>query len=72
MDDLFPYALHPYTVIYRDYVLQMIDHRTFWARDSEHARELCDIRYPGVDVIWVNPGHDNTSMREMEEPGDPL
>ena len=63
-------GLYPFTVIWVD--KKNIIWRGFncWAEDSDQAQEQCENTHPDGDVIWVNQGHDNFSMEELEVPYD--
>lgn len=61
-------TLSPFTVIWVEKNNGIWDSFNCWAKDSDRAQEQCENAYPDADVIWVNPGHNNTSMEEIEVP----
>lgn len=58
--------LYPFTVIYVEPNLYLWNYLNCHAENSDRAQELCEKRFPDGDVIWVNMGHNNTTMDEPE------
>lgn len=55
--------MNPYTVIYTE-----PEYGDLWqffncsADDVDHAEEQCRNAYPSCSILWVNEGHNKTTM----------
>lgn len=54
--------MNPYTVIFTSPGCVQWEFFNCSADDPDHAEEQCENAYPGCSVLWVNEGHNVTTM----------